>query len=170
MQSEPTTTSRNRQLEEYTPETTDSSTQHGRRYSNEQAPPLPNDYGDGGLESSSSDSLFGMDAEGSGQDSPLETEHRRGRVNASKSPSPSPGDRISQYENAVANTPRSKIEGPAFEVIKTNRKPGDKKSPIAYLPNGVEPSDLTRSKKADIHLQRSSLTRFRICRLRNWRT
>lgn len=47
-------------------------------------------------------------------------------------------NRIAEYENASqSSTPRRRTEGPAFEVIKKNRKPGDKRSPIAELPNGM---------------------------------
>ena len=46
--------------------------------------------------------------------------------------------RIEEYEKAstppVAGRRR---EGPAFEVIKKQRAPGDKRSPIAELPNGA---------------------------------
>ncbi|KAI9667762.1 MAG: hypothetical protein M1821_000579 [Bathelium mastoideum] len=59
------------------------------------------------------------------------------RVNASQTPSPSPGNRISRYENAFTTPTRNKSDGPAFEVVQTNRKPGDKRSPIAQLPNEV---------------------------------
>jgi len=47
-------------------------------------------------------------------------------------------NRIAEYENASqSSTPRRRVEGPAFEVIKKSRKPGDKRSPIAELPNGA---------------------------------
>jgi hypothetical protein len=49
---------------------------------------------------------------------------------------PPPRDRISEYENARVKTPKKPSEGPLFEVIKGNRKPDDKSSPIAKLPNG----------------------------------
>lgn len=52
-------------------------------------------------------------------------------------PSPPPRDRITEYENALANSPRKPSEGPLFEVVKTNRSPDDKSSPIAKLPNGA---------------------------------
>lgn len=53
------------------------------------------------------------------------------------SPSPPPRDRITEYENALASSPRKHVDGPLFEVIKGNTKPGDKSSPIAKLPNGA---------------------------------
>jgi hypothetical protein len=51
-------------------------------------------------------------------------------------PTPPPRDRISEYENARVKTPKRPSEGPLFEVIKSNRRPDDKSSPIAKLPNG----------------------------------
>jgi hypothetical protein len=53
-------------------------------------------------------------------------------------PSPPPRDRITEYENALANSPRKpSAGGPLFEIIKSNKKPGDKHSPIDKLPNGT---------------------------------
>jgi hypothetical protein len=49
---------------------------------------------------------------------------------------PPPRDRISAYENARVKTPKKPSEGPLFEVIKSSRKPDDRSSPIAQLPNG----------------------------------
>ncbi|KAI4726964.1 hypothetical protein E4T49_05202 [Aureobasidium sp. EXF-10728] len=47
-------------------------------------------------------------------------------------------NRIAEYENASAASPsRKKTEGPAFAVVKKPRKPGDKHSPIADLPNEI---------------------------------
>ena len=51
------------------------------------------------------------------------------------SPTP-PKNRITEYENALANSPRKLSDGPLFEVIRSNRRPDDKTSPIAKLPNG----------------------------------
>lgn len=53
------------------------------------------------------------------------------------SSSPPPRDRITEYENALANSPRKPSAGPLFEIIKSDKKPGDKRSPIAKLPNEV---------------------------------
>lgn len=50
---------------------------------------------------------------------------------------PPPRDRISEYENARVKTPKKQSEGPLFEVIKSTRKPDDKSSAIAKLPNGM---------------------------------
>jgi hypothetical protein len=58
-------------------------------------------------------------------------------LKATASPSPPPRDRITEYENALADSPRKpSAGGPLFEIIKSNKKPGDKNSPIAKLPNG----------------------------------
>jgi hypothetical protein len=62
----------------------------------------------------------------------LETLGLRG----SKASTPPPRDRISEYENACVKTPKLPAEGPLFEVIKSNRRPDDKSSAIAKLPNG----------------------------------
>jgi hypothetical protein len=61
-----------------------------------------------------------------------------GRLSPSyKAPSAS-RNRIAEYENASAASPsRKKTEGPAFAVVKKPRKPGDKHSPIADLPNEI---------------------------------
>lgn len=50
---------------------------------------------------------------------------------------PPPRDRITEYENAIAHSTRKPSEGPLFEVTKSNKKPDDKSSPIANLPNEV---------------------------------
>ncbi|KAK0645101.1 hypothetical protein DIS24_g8197 [Lasiodiplodia hormozganensis] len=54
-----------------------------------------------------------------------------------KKPSPPPRNRIAEYENALSPSPQRKPEGPIFEVIKKNRKAGDKSSPVAKLPNEI---------------------------------
>ncbi|KAL1619959.1 hypothetical protein SLS56_009878 [Neofusicoccum ribis] len=54
-----------------------------------------------------------------------------------KKPSPPPRNRIAEYENALSPTPPRKPEGPIFEVVKKNRRAGDKSSPVAKLPNEI---------------------------------
>jgi hypothetical protein len=61
-------------------------------------------------------------------------------VRGTDASTPPPRDRISEYENARVKTPRKPLEGPLFEVIKSNRRPDDKSSPIAKLPNGECPA------------------------------
>ena len=60
------------------------------------------------------------------------------RLNYSRdTPSPPLRDnRITEYERASTSSLK-KREGPGFEVIKKNRSPGDKRSPIQELPNGT---------------------------------
>lgn len=47
-----------------------------------------------------------------------------------------PRNKIAEYENALASSPPKPSEGRLFEVTKSNRRPDDKSSPIAKLPNG----------------------------------
>ncbi|KAF2467600.1 uncharacterized protein BDR25DRAFT_291502 [Lindgomyces ingoldianus] len=51
--------------------------------------------------------------------------------------SPSPRNRIAVYENALVESLRKRSNGPSFEVIKKNRNPDDKNSPISHLPNEI---------------------------------
>ncbi|KAL9088443.1 MAG: hypothetical protein Q9165_006167 [Trypethelium subeluteriae] len=118
-------------------ETTDSSTQHGLRDSEQPAPPLSYEHGHGARDSSPRESHIETNSNGSHRGNSRNAGDNNGRMSESKTPSPSPGNRITQYENAILTPPRSKSEGPLFEVIKTNRKPGDKRSPIARLPNEI---------------------------------
>lgn len=60
-----------------------------------------------------------------------------GGLRGSGPSTPPPRDRITEYENAIANSARKPSEGPLFEVMKSHRKPDDKSSPIANLPNEV---------------------------------
>lgn len=46
-------------------------------------------------------------------------------------------NRIEEYEQASTPPVGKKREGPAFEVIKKQREPGDNRSPIAELPNEI---------------------------------
>jgi hypothetical protein len=57
-------------------------------------------------------------------------------LSGAETTTPPPRDRISEYENARVKTPKKPSEGPLFEVVKSNRRPDDKSSPIAKLPNG----------------------------------
>jgi len=52
-------------------------------------------------------------------------------------PSAAVRNRIEEYEKASTPPVGRKREGPAFEVIKKQRAPEDKRSPIAELPNGM---------------------------------
>lgn len=57
-------------------------------------------------------------------------------LNRPQSSTPQARNRIAEYENALVTPPRKNSGGPLFEVIKTNRAPDDKSSPVAKLPNG----------------------------------
>lgn len=50
---------------------------------------------------------------------------------------PPPRNRIDEYEKALSKSARKNPGGPLFEVIKSVRKPDDKRSPIAHLPNEI---------------------------------
>ena len=52
-------------------------------------------------------------------------------------PSAAKRNRIEEYENASTPPVGKKREGPAFEVLKKPRAPGDKRSPFTELPNGM---------------------------------
>lgn len=79
------------------------------------------------------------------QEAEREGGSQRRRLSPSESPSPPPPatpshvqrNRIDEYEKASTPPVGRKREGPAFEVIKKQRAPGDKRSPIAELPNGM---------------------------------
>lgn len=58
------------------------------------------------------------------------------RLKDTQTVTPPPRDRITEYENALANSARKPTEAPLFEVIKSTRKPEDRSSPVAKLPNG----------------------------------
>ncbi|KAI5201575.1 hypothetical protein E4T39_05104 [Aureobasidium subglaciale] len=61
-----------------------------------------------------------------------------GRLSPPHAASTPSRNRIAEYENASAASPyRKKMDGPAFSVVKKARKPGDKHSPIADLPNEI---------------------------------
>lgn len=67
---------------------------------------------------------------------------RSGSVGSTSPPPPATPshvqrNRIDEYEKASTPPVGRKREGPAFEVIKKQRAPGDKRSPIAELPNGM---------------------------------
>jgi len=50
---------------------------------------------------------------------------------------PSPRNRIQEYEDSAAHLARKKSEGYTFEVIKKIRTPDDQSSPISKVPNGT---------------------------------
>ncbi|CAK3874428.1 related to f-box wd-repeat pof10 [Lecanosticta acicola] len=58
------------------------------------------------------------------------------RLSSRNTPSPPARNRIDEYEKA-STPPVRRREGPAFEVIKKQRNPNDKRSPVLELPNEV---------------------------------
>jgi hypothetical protein len=48
---------------------------------------------------------------------------------------PSPKDRITEYENALLSS-KKRADAPFFEVVKSAKKPDDKSCAVAKLPNG----------------------------------
>ena len=61
-----------------------------------------------------------------------------GGLSPPHTPTPAVRNRVSEYESASSVAARSRLDGPVFQVIKTPRQPGDKRSPIADLPNGEQ--------------------------------
>lgn len=105
--------------------------QHGLQHDYTSPPALPSDGGQGEAESSSDNTNAVPDAS---QQRRVEDSGETARLNLVTTPT---GKRIEEYEQSVSSSPRRKPEGPLFEVIKNTKKPGDKKSPIASLPNGM---------------------------------
>jgi len=105
--------------------------QYGLQPDEQSPPPILHGGGRGGAESPSSDTdaLHASVADGG-----VARKHATPRLSGPSTPS---RDRITEYERASTPFSKKKPEGPVFEVIKKNRKPGDKRSPIADLPNGI---------------------------------
>ena len=60
------------------------------------------------------------------------------RLSPQSTPSPPVGrNRVTEYEQASTTPPTKKKSELGFEVIKKYRSPGDKRSPIQELPNGL---------------------------------
>jgi hypothetical protein len=139
MQPAPTKASQNIPAPEKTRQPSPTS-QHGQRRHDDLQDPLQPHSGE--LRGESEPPLGGTtrdampsDATSSDEDT-RETLGVRGTKVSTPPPPPPPRDRISEYENARVKTPKKPSEGPLFEVIKSNRRPDDKSSPIAKLPNG----------------------------------
>ena len=107
--------------------------QHGDSHDLSSDSSLSGDEG-GGVGVSSSALVAADQAPGSG--SPPSHAILRG-LSPSNGSSPVVRNRITEYENATSTSPRRRHEGPAFEVVKSTRQPGDKRSPITDLPNGT---------------------------------
>ncbi|KAK0272504.1 hypothetical protein LTR91_006182 [Friedmanniomyces endolithicus] len=74
-------------------------------------------------------------------------------------PSPPPVNRVSEYEQA-STPPVRRREGPGFEVIKKQRSPNDKRSPIQELPNEVLTHALAHLSPTDLISVASVSKRF----------
>ncbi|KAI9693505.1 MAG: hypothetical protein M1820_009193 [Bogoriella megaspora] len=135
MQSEPTSDSQNTSIESVA-ESPNTSTQYGLHEPDYPTPPPSHTRGREGSSLPNSGSQRSH-SEISARSDASSSRSSVGRLSAPKTPSPSRGNRIAEYENAIATPPRNKFEGPAFEVVKSLRKPGDKTSPVAGLPNEI---------------------------------
>lgn len=111
--------------------------QHGQQHDGDlQASRQPHS-GELWAATAASDSLAGDDD----RDATRAVAHSRvagttGRLRDAGDTTPPTRNRITEYENALANSPRKLSDGPLFDVIKSNKGPDDKSSPIANLPNG----------------------------------
>lgn len=134
MQSEPSTTTPTTITESHTHETTEPR-EHGL-HPHEPAAVALSPAHDNGAEAgttTTADEQLALDA--AFARSLAEQPHTSGRLSPPGTPSPPVLNRISEYEKA-STPPVRKKEGPVFEVIKKQRSPGDKRSPIQELPNG----------------------------------
>ncbi|KAF1966024.1 hypothetical protein BU23DRAFT_518664 [Bimuria novae-zelandiae CBS 107.79] len=130
MQSEPTPASQNTLSPKVAPEALATTPQHGLQDHHQQLSLLPHQFEEQGEPAPPGAAEQHASRESSRDRDPDAT--------ARLSPTnPSPRNRITEYENALVQTPKKRHQGPAFEVIKSTRKPDDKSCPIAKLPNEV---------------------------------
>ncbi|KAH6614034.1 hypothetical protein C7974DRAFT_475867 [Boeremia exigua] len=118
------------------PEALESTSQHGQRRDDDPQPPLQPHSGGSRGDSESPSGGDTRDATRSASPSAgadAETEGLKGL----RLSTPPPRNRIDEYEKALSKSARKNPEGPLFEVIKSVRKPDDKRSPIAHLPNEI---------------------------------
>ncbi|KAF1950789.1 hypothetical protein CC80DRAFT_597870 [Byssothecium circinans] len=73
-----------------------------------------------------------------------------GSTRLSSPRTPSPKNRIEEYEKAVASSARKKTEPPTFEVVRSARKPDDKSCAIAKLPNEILTHSLSHLSPNDL--------------------
>lgn len=134
------------------PNTLDSSTQHGlheHAAGGVSLPPHSILRGESGAGSPvttadqlATDAAFAASVQEAGRAVGSETRRLSPSSHGSLSPSPSTPlrsarNRIEEYEKASTPPIGKKREGPAFEVIKKQRDPEDNRSPIAELPNEI---------------------------------
>ncbi|KAH7115935.1 hypothetical protein B0J11DRAFT_538770 [Dendryphion nanum] len=130
MQPESTNASKNDSLQQPTPDNSFTSSQHGIRDHDLQA----------SLRSHHEEQRVPRQITRRDSESPLPSPERVAYTHeaARLSPtSPSPRNRIEEYENALNSSTKKWSDGLVFEVIKKERKPDDKASPISTLPNEV---------------------------------
>ncbi|KAF2188221.1 hypothetical protein K469DRAFT_567143 [Zopfia rhizophila CBS 207.26] len=132
MQPEPSNVFRSVSPQLPAPENTTSSSQHGIRYDDHPASLLPHDE----ERREARPDVLGHDTASSAPLSERVTDTTNETARLSPT-SPSPRNRIEEYENALAQSEKKRSDGPIFEVIKKNRKPDDKSSPISKLPNEI---------------------------------
>ncbi|KAF1993239.1 hypothetical protein P154DRAFT_82571 [Amniculicola lignicola CBS 123094] len=132
MQSEPSNVSQNTLNQQPSPDNAPPASQHGIRLEDDPPSLLP--HHEERREPRSA--VIGGDTPPSSSSSPERVSDADEATRLSPT-SPSPRNRIAEYENVSSQPSRSRSEGPFFEVIKSNRKPGDKSSPILTLPNEV---------------------------------
>jgi hypothetical protein len=91
---------------------------------------------DGTAEQVSADARFAAALQNEGAE-PTKTAERLSHASTPSPPPSTPAGyhRITEYEQA-STPPMKRREGPGFEVLKKQRSPGDKRSPIQELPNG----------------------------------
>ena len=132
MQPELHDNSQNATTQEIYPDSHQYHSQHGLQHEPVAPPALFSGGGQGGVELPSEEGHAVSDTPGSRRvdNDPQEAT----RLNTAATPA---GKKIEDYERSLTSSPRRKPEGPVFEVIKKGRKPGDKTSPIANLPNGM---------------------------------
>lgn len=130
MQPEATNGSKHDSPQQPTPDNRHSSSQHGICDHDQRAPLLPDQE-----EQREPCCCDDHDFE-SLLDSPehVTSPHEATRLTST---SPSPRNRIAEYENALINPTQRRREGPVFDVIKKERNPGDKASPVANFPNEI---------------------------------
>ncbi|TKA69930.1 hypothetical protein B0A55_07985, partial [Friedmanniomyces simplex] len=86
------------------------------------------------------------------------------RLSPPSTPSPPAVNRVSEYEQA-STPPVRRREGPGFEVIKKQRSPSDKRSPIQELPNALPDAD---EDAQDVRSEKRAFTR--LTALASWRS
>lgn len=140
MQSEPSAIFENEITEQSTPNETRTSTQHGLQNIEETGSLSPaGSAGSGTTTSASTDRVAADAAFAASLQGGWEVLAQSGRrLSPQSTPSPPVGrNRVAEYEQASTTPPTKKKSGLGFDVIKKYRSPGDKRSPIQELPNGL---------------------------------